>query len=403
MNYKKETITQYINYLAVAYAFILPLSRAGIGILTALFVLLWILEGNFRYKFSLYKNSKVIISLVAFILFTLLSLIWTEDKYMALYLMKRYWYLLPIFVFMVSLKKEYIPKMITAFIFGMFISEVIAYGVFFEVWEFKNTTIDNPTPFMHHVIYSIFLAFTSLVLLNRIFNYGDIKYKIFYILFFITVTGNLFLTNGRTGQVTFIMGLFILAIFSFKNKLKAIVISIILGFGILFVAFNLSDTFHKRAIIGKDSLINVIKNQNYCSSLGNRLGAWIISKDIIVSNPILGVGMQDNMDEFNRIIDDNYPSMKCLHEMVHLHNQYFQVWTSRGTIGLIIFLALYFYLFKTHVRDVELNHIKYIYIIVMLISFIPDIPWTRQFSLALSALIFGIILAQNRIEKEIDA
>jgi len=404
MNYQKETITQYINYIAVAYAFIIPLSRAGIGILTALFVLLWILEGNFRYKFSLYKNSKVIISLLLFILFGLISLIWTDDKYTAIYLMKRYWYLLPIFVFISSLKKEYISKILTAFILGMFVSEVIAYGVFFKIWHFSHATVDNPSPFMHHIEYSIFLALTALILLNRIFNYGDIKYKIFYALFFMTVTGNLFLTNGRTGQIAFIIGLFTLALLSFKSKIKALLVFIFLGAFIIIIAFNLSHTFKTRIIIAKEDVVRVIEKQQYCSSVGGRIGSWIVSKEIITSNPLLGVGIQDNMKEFHRIIDEKYPSMKCLHgSFVHTHNQFLQVLTSLGVVGLVIFLSIFFFIFRVSIKDKELHHIKYIYLAVLFFAFMPEVMWGRQFSLALSALIFGIILAQNRIEKEIDA
>ena len=403
LNYKTLDYRKYINYIAIAYAFIIPLSRAGIGILTALLVLFWILEGNFRYKFLLYKKNMVIISLVGFILFSLVSLLWTEDTKIALHLFRRYWYLLPIFVFMSSLKKEFISKILTAFILGMFVSEVIAYGVFFKIWHFSHATIDNPSPFMHHIEYSIFLALTALILLNRIFNYGDMKSKLFYVLFFTTVTGNLFLTNGRTGQIAFIIGLFVLGILSFKNKIKALIVSTMLGTLVIVVAFNLSHTFRTRIIIAKNDILNVIEKQQYCSSVGGRIGAWTISKEIIMANPLLGVGVQDNMKEFHRIIDEQYPSMKCMHgSFVHTHNQFLQVWTSLGIIGLILFLSIFFFIFRVSIKDKELHHIKYLYLAVLFFAFMPEVMWGRQFSLALSALIFGMLLAQNRIEKETD-
>jgi len=400
-NIKELNYTQYINYLAILYAFTIPLSRAGIGVFTALFVLLWIMEGKFKEKFALYKNSKVIISLVAFLLFGLFSLLWTENITTSVSLMKRYWYLLVIVVLMFSLQKEYISKVISAFILGVFVSEVIAYGVFFELWHFKHATVENPSPFMQHIEYSIFLAFAALVLLNHIFNFSTLKYKIFYALFFTTVTGNLFLTNGRTGQVAFFIGLLTLAILSFQNKLKALLVSIIVGSIVLTLAYNASNTFKQRVNKGKDDLVNVVKSEDYCSSWGGRVGAWIVSRDIIVNDLILGVGIQDNMDEFHRIIDEKYPAMKCMHvEFCHTHNQYLQVWTSVGLIGLLIFLSIFYHLGKLDIKDKELRHIKYIYLSVFLFAFIPEVMWGRQFSLALSALVFSILLAQYRIEKE---
>lgn len=402
--FRELDFSQYINYIALAYAFILPLSRAGIGILTALLILFWILDGNFKQKFNLYKKNNVILALVFFLGFNILSLLWTDDVYEAVRVMKRYWYLFPIFVLMFSIKKEYIFKILSAFILGMFVSEVIAYGVFFEWWSFAHATVENPSPFMHHIEYSVFLALTALILLNRIFNFYTLKYKVLYILFFITVTGNLFLTAGRTGQLAFIIGLFTLAILSFKNKLKAFILFVFVSVLVLTVAFNVSSTFKHRIITGKDDLVNVVKKENYCTSWGMRVGAWIISKDIIVQHPLLGMGTADNMKEFHHLIDTKYPSMTCMHgTFKHVHNQYLQIWTALGLIGLLMFLWIFYALGKMVIKDKELSSIKYIYISILFFAFIPEVLFSRQFSLALFALIVGILLAQHRIENEISS
>ena len=399
--YKDLDFTQYINYVAMIYAFLLPLSRAGIGILSGLFIVFWLLEGNFKQKFLMYKNNKVIMALLMFLVWNIFSLFWTEQTYEAARIMKRYWYLLPMFVLMASLKKEYISKVLSSFVFGMFVSEVIAYGVFFEWWTCCKATVDNPSPFMHHIEYSVYLALTALILLNRIFNFYSLKYKIFYTLFFVTVTGNLFLTAGRTGQIAFVIGLFVLTILSFEHKLKAFLASMIIGGLVLTVAFNVSSTFSERIIMGKNNIVNVIKDENYCTSWGSRVGAWIVSKDIIIRHPIIGTGQVDNMKEFHQIIDEKYPSMQCMHEFfMHLHNQYLQVLTGMGLVGLILFLTIFYSLGKMPIREKELDHIKYIYLFILAFAFIPEVLWSRQFSLALSAFIFGVLLAQYRIEDE---
>lgn len=398
---RKYDFTQYINYVAVLYAFIIPLSRAGIVILTAVMILLWFLEGNFKEKMQIYRNNHVLLALMSFLVYNLVSLLWTDNISGAWLSLKKYWYLFPIFVLMYSLKKEYIPKLLSAFILGMFVSEVIAYGVFFELWHFNHATVENPSPFMHHIIYSVLLAFTALILLNHILNFHTLKHKMIYILFFITVTGNLFLTVGRTGQFAFIVGLFTLAMVSVKHKLKAIIVFILIGSLVLTAAFNLSDTFKKRIISGKDNLVNVVEKEDYCTSWGKRVGAWIISKDIITEHPILGMGKADHIKEFHQIIDRKYPSMKCMHsEFVHVHNQYLEIWTSLGIIGLLLFLWIFYALAKLPVKDMELNNIKYIYMSVLLFSFIPEVLWGRQFSLAFTAFVFSLLLAQHRIENE---
>ena len=401
-NIKQINYSQYINYLIVAYAFILPLSRAGVVFFSALLTLLWILEGDFKKKYLLLSQSQIIQVLLAFILFNLFSVLWSDYMLEALEYIKKYWYFLPLFVIFTSIQKEYITKALSAFIFGMFISEVIAYGVFFELWQFDNATPENPSPFMHHIEYSIFLAFTALVLLGRIFNEDNIKYTLIYIFFFATVSGNLFLTAGRTGQVAFILGLFVLSMLSFKNKLKAFFVSIILSALVLGIAFNLSATFYDRIMTGKNSLINVVEKEDYCSSWGSRVAVWIVSKDIMIENPILGVGISDNMTEFHNLMSDKHPKMECVQGyLMHMHNQYIQTFTQLGIIGLVLLLGIFYRILKLPLKEMEYRNIQYIYVTVVLFAFVSEVLYHRQFSMALFALIVGFLLAQNRAENEV--
>jgi len=393
---------QFLNYLIVGYAFLLPLSRAAISLFSILLILIWILDSDFKVKYRLLSKNKIVLSFFAFLLFNILSLLWSDYLIEAFKYVTKYWYLFPFLIIFTSLNKEYLVKVLSAFILGMFISEVIAYGVFFELWTFKHATVMNPSPFMHHIEYSIFLALTALILLNRIFNEGNIKYKLFYIFFFLTVSGNLFLTAGRTGQFAFIVGLFVLTIVSFQSKVKALLITIVLGAIILGTAFTVSTTFHDRVIIGKNDLVNVVKNEQYCTSWGGRVGAWILSKDIIMDDPLLGTGNGDNMHKFHDLIDTQYPEMKCMHgSFMHVHNQYFQIWTGLGAIGLILFLSIFYHLYQLKIENRELSNIRYIYIFILLFAFIPEVLLHRQFSMALFALLIGILLAQNRIENEV--
>ena len=398
---KRLNASHYINLLSIVYAFILPLSRAGISFFTLLLFIIWIAEGNMRQKMTLIIQNNVIKSLTLFLLFSFVSLVWTEHIYEALNYIKKYWYFLPLFIFLTSLKKEYMPKVLSAFILGMLLSELISYGVFFELWSFKHATVENPSPFMHHIEYSVFLALTGLILLSRFFDAKNIAHKILYAIFFTTVSGNLFLTAGRTGQFAFIVGLFILAMVSFRDKIKALLVSVMLILVVLGVAFNSSQTFHDRVIAGKEDLLNVVNRNDYCTSWGGRVGSWIVSSDIINKNPFLGIGIIDNMKEFHQIIDLRYPKMKCMHAaFVHTHNQFLEVCTQMGIVGLLFFLYIFYSFARLSILNHQYRKIKYAYLTVLIFAFIPEVLFHRQFSMALFAFILGIILAQNRIENE---
>ena len=392
---------QWINYIAVAYAFVLPLSRAGISFFTALIILLWLLEGGYKNKLKMLLDNKVIIAMFIFFVFNFISLFWTDEILSTLEYIRRYWYLLPILVLYTSIQKEFIPKILSAFIFGMFISEIIAYGIFFEFWPFNEVTYENPSPFMHHIEYSIFLAFAILVLLNRIFNEDAIKTKVMYIFFFVTMSGNLFLTAGRTGQLALLVGLFVLAMINFKNKLKAFIIFSLLSTALISVAFNFSATFKNRVLTAGDNLVSVVEDDNYCTSWGGRVGVYIVSKDMITHSPLLGLGITDNVTMFRSLIDTTYPKMKCIQWFMHMHNQYLEIFTQLGIVGLLLFLNMFYRIAQVKVMDKEYYSIKYTYLTVLGVAFISEVLFHRAFSLVLFSLVIGLLLAQERTENEV--
>ena len=391
----------YLNYLILAYALLLPLSRAAIVFLTVLMILLWFAEGRFAKKRRLLMRSKVIWALAAFILYNLISILWSESPADAFAYVKKYWYFFPLVVIYTSIKRENIDRALSLFITGMFISEIIAYGIFFELWHMKGISPQNPTPFMHHIEYSVFLAFTALILLTRIFTINDWKIKAIYSLFFVTMTGNLFLTAGRTGQLAFLLGLFVVAMISFKNKIKAFVIFVLLTLIVLPLAFRYSQTFHDRIEAAGESLLHLEAKGGYCSSWGSRIGAWIVSRDMIREYPIVGVGIDDNMERFYTLIETKYPQMICPgNALVHMHNQYLQILTQTGIIGVIFLLLIFYAIAAMPIRDLEYRRIKYIYLTVILFAFVSDVLLHRQFSMALFAFIVGLLLAQYRVEDE---
>jgi O-antigen ligase len=399
----RANIEQYLNYLFVAYAFLLPLSRAGMIAIATLMILLSLFDIRLVQKLKSIWQNGTTRAIVIFILFNIISLVWvsSENLFKATSYISKYWYFLPSFIFFVSLKRERLQQVISAFIMGMFISEIISYGIFFELWEFKHGTPDNPSPFMHHIEYSIFLAFTALLLLNRIFNEGLWQSKLFYSFFFITILGNLFLTNGRAGQIAFMIGLILLGFMSFQNRVKAFVVSSILLVTIITTAYTVSDTFHDRVSIGKSDIISVIEHKNYCSSWGARLGFWVIAGDIFGDNPLLGVGVKDNMSEFHRLVDTKYPQMKCITYLPHFHNQYLQILTATGLIGLLVFLSIIYQIFKIRLKSRRYYNIKIIFLSLFLFGFVAEPLLHAQFSMLFFSLIIGILLAQSRFENEI--
>lgn len=396
----KITLDDYINYIFLLYAFLLPLSRAGITILTALLFVLWLFTADFKKKITFLKSNKIAIYLFAFIALSLLSLVWSDNVSSGLYYIRKYWYYLTIFVIATSVHKKYIKYAITAFLSGMFISEMLSYGIFFELFTFKNVPSDNPTPFMNHLQYSMFLAFTSLLLLNRYFYEERLKYKILYLLYFLTVTTNLFINAGRTGQVAFFIALFVLGLLNIKRKLLSLFIMLTLSSSILFVSYQVSPVFKSRIDVGVKDIKGIYQNEDYSTSIGLRIGAWTVGSEIFMDNPLLGTGVTNDMNKMREYITNNHPEMQCVKIMPSYHNYYVHTAVRLGIIGLFLYLMIFYSILKLEAPVKENSNLKILFVVVYMISSLFENMFHEQFSEAFFAFFVGVFIAQSRFTKE---
>jgi len=395
-----KNINLIVNYMAVIYAFLLPISRAGISLFSILFIVLWLYEGNFKQKWILIKTNKVLITFLLFIVFSALSIVWTENIADAKRPLRMLTYFLTLYIVATSIKKEYIYYIITSFLFGMFISEIISYGVYFEWWQFKNATPENPSPFMYHIDYSVFLAFTSIVLLNRIASkYYLVKEKIILFLFFVTVTGNLFIGVGRTGQVAFIAGIIVMSIMHFKFSYKSIISSILLISVIFTLAYNMSDNFNRRAHQALGD-VNKIQNMDFKSSWGIRVAFWQTTYEVMKDNPLIGVGIGDYMDATkNEVMQAKYSSKMYDKEFMSTntpHNQYLLIALQSGLIGLFLFLSFIFYFMNLSIQNSEWKELSILFLTIFTVSCIADTFFMQQFTIALFAFFIGLFVATSQ-------
>ena len=181
-----------LNYLYVLYAFTLPLSRTSTAIATVLIGLLFLFSPDKKRKIAALWEMPAARWIVIFVVYYFLSLPitttpghsaaeWKEGlRYLVPYL-----YLLPAVVIAVTAERRYLKIILGALLAGMMVSEVLSYLIFFGIWQKDRAivSIANPTPFMHHIQYSTFLAITALLLLERVIRDTRLPYRILYSLF----------------------------------------------------------------------------------------------------------------------------------------------------------------------------------------------------------------------------
>jgi len=391
-------------YSFILFAFTLPLSRASISFFIVFIPLVWFFEGNLQQKIKSIQSNKFLIALFLYVFYLTLSLLWTQDLNLGLYKLRLSLYFLTIYVAYTALKPEYIEKITTAFLLGMFTSEIISYGIFFQLWTFNGKSPSDPVPFMHHIDYSVLLAITSMLLLNKIlsklYNY---KEKIVFLLFFFSVTGNLFLIGGRTGQVALIGGIIITVFLHYKVSIKSFFLTLFIFSTIFISAFNLSNTFHQK-VLQTFSSINKISSMNFNSSIGIRAAYAIVTYNIFLNHP-LGVGVGDYKEAITQeleipgkysLLPENITFMKTHHP----HSQYNLILIQLGFIGILLFIYLIYQLLKLKIQDQEIKNFSIIFTVVYFTSCLTEPLFIKQFPLALFVLFASLFVASTKAPKK---
>lgn len=397
---KKEfDYNKYINILFVAYAFCVPISKAGVSLFESLIILLWFIQGNWREKYYLYKQSKLLLLLSLFIAWNLISIFWAQSFNEALLYIAKYRHFLIIYIMYSSLDKQYIKHIISGFLFAMLVSEIMSYGIFFELWKYKNISPQDPAPFMDHISYSFYLAITSLLLLFRVFNTkGDFKQLIIYLLFFITVTTNLFINGGRTGQFTFIILCFLLFLLQYENKLKGFVVSMILILGLIAGAYFASPNFNDRINALFVDVDSMYQKDNYQGSLSTRVALFNIGLDKFSDNFFIGSGIGNEMSNIEQYVVQYGYNYEYLKTFSDYHNVFITYGAQLGIIGFLLALAIFYSLFTLAIADKQYKYLSILFTVGYLLWSMTGMTFHGMNPMNLFALFIGLFTALSRSE-----
>ena len=392
--FKNLNLDKTFQFLLIILAFLMPLTVFCANLIIVIIVALWLVSGNYKSKYDQIISSRFLIACVVFYCLHVVGLIWTEDLKWGLKMLHKMWYfilLLPVLFTIVE--KKYIKYYISSFLLAISFTEIISYLIWFEIIEpFKIVRIpdtlslmirtdgpviqmiNNPTPFMSHVSYNPILAFAIYLVSHEVFlNKNLSKFKFFLFSFFaITMSINMFITGGRAGQVIFFVMLTIL-IFQFFNaeKIKSLIVVLILIPGIFFTAYQTSDLFQLRVDSAISDVLEYESNNN--TSVGKRISYMKNSWDIIKQNPWIGVGTGDFPIEFEKIsIINNNKDFLSTNLPTNPHNMYNFVLIQLGLVGLLSFLSIFYYQIKQSfvssnrlIRDVGLI-LPLLFLVVML-------------------------------------
>lgn len=368
--FAKYNLSRINSYIFGLYGLFISTSVSISSFLAYLMLLIFLLEGNYKEKFSHIKSNPFAYAIIAFVVLHFLGLLWTEDFEGAKNVLKREWKLLFTLLFMMIVKKENVWYYIKMFIIGMSVSELVSYAIWFEIIPpFMHASIENPTPFMLHLSYNVYLALSIYLLLFFIIFDKKIekKQKIILFIFLVTMSINMFITGGRAGQIAFFVVLLVLVFSLIKENIR-IALMIFSGAILAFtLAYHSSPLFFERVNLVLQNIVDFEQNHN--TSVGTRMALAINTLEIIKNHPFIGVGTGDLLAEYAKVNEvSQYKTV-----VMHPHNMYLLILAQFGLVGIVVFLYLFYVKIKiaSRIQD-ELQNFRFAFIIMFLVIMLSN-------------------------------
>lgn len=227
---------------------------------------------------------------------------------------------------------------------GSINSSLSYYQSFFNEFMFSHDRLTQSLG-LQPVYFALYLSFVSVILFKFVIN-NEMNFSIggrialtlllIYVITFIVFLG------ARTITIGLIIVLIFNSIYLGKKRHSKLITSISLVIPLIFIVVIF---FHPTARIRfKDVFENNYQKSSYGSYFA-RTNIWRPGIEVIIENPLIGVGTGDTQAE----LDKKYIKYNYLVgvQVYNMHNQYFQTLLGVGIVGLAIFLFIILVQLKT--------------------------------------------------------
>ena len=359
-NVRAEIHRRIFLFLSIGLVFFIPIAQHILPPVIILMTLNWLIDGRYIKNFPLIfkeKHRLLTFGLALLYVYYLIGILWSENYDYGWFDLevKFSLFLFPLIFATTdksSLNSKYRQNVLWAFVIscltGMLILCINAFYRY-SLYHIRDVFFYGGFCDSFHASYlAMYLVFaTSIVawfLMDKSVVFSSLlRYLLFgLILFFLVMV---FLLNSRAG----ILGLFLLIIlvtlflaFS-RKKWSQSILFFIAGSSILFITYQLfpsaAEHFSNTSIVVDPRNKKVSVHQNESNSL--RILSWKASLQVILENPLVGVGTGDVKDALMEQYKKNGSTIP-LHLKLNAHNQYLQTFATLGILGLFLLLLLLF-------------------------------------------------------------
>jgi hypothetical protein len=357
---------------------------------------MWIL--NFKKSsFAIAIRHPINVAATIYLVFQLLSLLWSKDINSGVDFIYRYavYFYIPLLMVSSAITIERLSPIITVFVVSVLLSIL---AIFPYIPDVMSGSLPRGilSQYMNPIPYSVILAFAALLLIGFL---CEVKSKVHWALGLVALLSILVvlvLLGQRTGQFVFVLALSFVAIRYVVEK-KGIghftaIPAIIACAGILaYTLYSLYSPFQHRIDLIASESISALETDHYKSSVGVRIASYVIARDIArEENVLIGVGVGDVPETIrSNILKYHKDEMT---ESYHMHSYYLDVFVGMGVVGLLCILYLLKNIYQTKLANADMQYVKISLFLVMFLSNIPDRAFHQQNTMMMFSIFLGLIV-----------
>jgi O-antigen ligase len=393
-----SNVESYLGWLAIVLAAALPLYRPWVTLASTAIMVIWLFGGGLGLRAGRLRSHRLTLAVLLFLALNFLSLLWSSDPGDGLRYVVKYRYLLLIPMVASSARPIYRRYSVTAFELAAGVSVMLSVGILVGMIRLRDAHPGNPSPTMAHIDFGLLLALAALMILARVLysEMGAGRRFLWTILAILTTFG-LMVNIGSAGHLAFAGGLVVLLIHWTRGRPARLIIGVGTGFALtLVLVWFLVPKFQARVGEAHTELRNAVVDERYDSNLGGRVAAMKVAREIFRQDPFLGTGVGGNIPAFRRALDMRFKELKpSVYWYRHFHNQYAQVATELGTVGLLALAWIFWELIRVPCKRRESDAAALILATVYLLGFLGEPFFHKQITLVLFALFAGLISAEQ--------
>ncbi len=304
-----------------------------------------------------------------------------------------------IFLFFSDFFKKYRLYIIRFFVWSSaIISFILIVKAFLNYLSSKDISVmfyGSFSYFLHPSYYAMYLILAIVFALNCFVK--KVYYKKYLLLIFVFVDViALFLTDSKSGYLSFLIVVFYMIFSLLYKKSKKIALSTILLMALsVFVMFQTSKRMQIMLNVAENYKQTIENPNTYKESTGLRILSWSAATHLIKENVFVGVGSGDIKPKLLKKYEELNYKLNLKRQM-NAHNQFLETWLGQGIVGEILLLLLFIIPFSKAVRNK--NIVLQSFLLLLFINFLVESMLNVQAGTIFTGFFYSFLVTDDNTE-----